>query len=54
MLYFLIPIGLGLIAAALIVADVRRAAKSESRLVNAHWLDDRRKFHMMARWGAQY
>ena len=54
MLHLLFPLGLGALVLILVSLDIRKTAKTESRLVNAHWLDEPRKFHMMTRWGAQY
>lgn len=49
----LISLGLGLLGVLTLRGVFRQKAQDdESRLINAHWLSYKDRFHLISRWGA--
>lgn len=50
---YILLIGLGIIFTLLIFGFISlKTWESEGRIINASWLDDEEKFHIISRWGA--
>ena len=51
---YILFIGFGIIFSLLIFGFISlKTWESEGRIINANWLDDEEKFHLISRWGAQ-
>lgn len=51
---YVLFIGFGIIFSLLIFGSISlKTWESEGRIINADWLDDDEKFHLVSRWGAQ-
>ncbi len=46
---------LGFISLLIILGAIRQKSwENDGRILNADWLDNDTKFHLISRWGAQY
>ena len=51
----LLLIGLGLLGVPALCGVFKlQSREDESRIINAHWLSDKDKFHLISRWGTQH
>ncbi|MDX2493469.1 MAG: hypothetical protein QNK27_00710 [Desulfuromusa sp.] len=51
---YILLIGFGIIFSLLLFGSISlKTCESEGRMINANWMDDKEKFHLISRWGAQ-
>ena len=50
---YILLIGFGIIFTLFIIGAISlRTQESDGRIINADWLSDDEKFHLVSRWGA--